>query len=79
MWVWSGELPLIPGSLPLAAMERTDGRVLMEGNRVLESLKAGVRLPEARFANLSVASKGQRSVLGTFSRPRDGEARPSPG
>lgn len=36
-------------------------------HRVLESLKAGIRLPEARFANLALASKGQRSVyLGIF-------------
>jgi hypothetical protein len=32
--------------------------------RVLESLKAGIRLPETRFANLAIAPKGQRSVYG---------------
>lgn len=31
--------------------------------RVLESLKAGKRLPEASFSNLSVAPKGQSSVF----------------
>ncbi|CAN8106376.1 unnamed protein product [Discula destructiva] len=35
---------------------------------VLESLKAGCRLPEARFGNLKVASKGQPSVYGAFSK-----------
>lgn len=34
---------------------------------VLESLKVGRRLPEARFGNLKVASKGQPSVYGVFS------------
>lgn len=38
-------------------------------NRVLESVKAGRRLPEARFTNLKVASKGQPSVYGAFSKP----------
>ncbi|KAJ4396255.1 hypothetical protein N0V93_000474 [Gnomoniopsis smithogilvyi] len=33
---------------------------------VLESLKAGRRLPEAKFSNLKVASKGQPSVYGAF-------------
>lgn len=36
---------------------------------VLESLKAGRRLPEARFGNLKVAPKGQSSVYGAFSSP----------
>ena len=36
--------------------------------RVLESIKAGKRLPEARFSNLKVAMKGQRSVYGAFSK-----------
>lgn len=36
--------------------------------RVLESLKAGRRLPEARFGNLKVASKGQPSVYRVFSK-----------
>ncbi|KAH8169208.1 hypothetical protein LIA77_11334 [Sarocladium implicatum] len=33
---------------------------------VLESLKAGKRLPEARFATLKVAPKGQASVYGRY-------------
>lgn len=37
-----------------------------DNDRVLESIKAGKRLPEARFANLKVASKGQQSVYGLF-------------
>jgi hypothetical protein len=39
----------------------------LSSSRVLESVKAGKRLPEARFANLKVAASGQRSVLGAFS------------
>ncbi|EGO53873.1 hypothetical protein NEUTE1DRAFT_149117 [Neurospora tetrasperma FGSC 2508] len=34
---------------------------------VLESIKAGKRLPEARFANLKIAAKRQQSVLSAFS------------
>jgi hypothetical protein len=45
---------------------------LMLRCRVLESLKAGIRLPEARFANLKLAAKGQHSVYGLFKPvPRD--------
>jgi len=36
--------------------------------RVLESIKAGKRLPEARFSNMSIAPKGQKSVYGIFKR-----------
>lgn len=36
--------------------------------RVLESLKAGRRLPETRFGNLKVASKAQPSVYGAFAK-----------
>ncbi|KUI74183.1 DNA repair protein REV1 [Cytospora mali] len=35
---------------------------------ILESIKAGRRLPETRFANLKVASRGQPSVYGAFSK-----------
>lgn len=35
--------------------------------RVLKSLEAGKRLPEARFAQLTVAAKGQGSVYGLYS------------
>ncbi|KAI0554549.1 BRCA1 C terminus domain-containing protein [Xylaria curta] len=38
---------------------------------VLESIKAGRRLPEARFADLKVASKGQQSVYGLYPKPKD--------
>lgn len=44
------------------------GKLPLTQNRVLESVKAGRRLPEARFTNLKVASKGQPSVYGAFSR-----------
>ncbi|KAI1140386.1 hypothetical protein F5Y05DRAFT_378210 [Hypoxylon sp. FL0543] len=37
---------------------------------VLESIKAGKRLPEARFSNLKIAPKGQQSVYGLYSRPK---------
>lgn len=33
---------------------------------MLESIKAGKRLPEAQFCNLSTAAKGQQSVYGLF-------------
>ncbi|OTB09137.1 hypothetical protein M426DRAFT_316427 [Hypoxylon sp. CI-4A] len=42
---------------------------------ILESVKAGKRLPETRFSNLKVASKGQQSVYGVFS----GSASPATG
>lgn len=35
---------------------------------VLESLKAGKRLPEARFGCLQIAAKGQKSVLGMLEK-----------
>ncbi|KAL8949397.1 MAG: hypothetical protein Q9222_004498, partial [Ikaeria aurantiellina] len=35
---------------------------------VLDSLKAGRRLPEAQFSNLTLAAKGQKSVYGMFSK-----------
>ncbi|KAK4191236.1 hypothetical protein QBC35DRAFT_25285 [Podospora australis] len=41
----------------------------------LESLKAGKRLPEARFANLKVAARGQGGLLGAFSKA-DGRVQP---
>lgn len=34
----------------------------------MESLKAGSRLPEARFAPLKVAREGQRSVYGMYGK-----------
>ncbi|KAL2261650.1 hypothetical protein VTK26DRAFT_3692 [Humicola hyalothermophila] len=44
---------------------------------VLESIKAGKRLPEARFANLKIAARGQQSVLGSFSKT-DGNTQQPP-
>ncbi|KAI1420398.1 BRCA1 C terminus domain-containing protein [Xylaria sp. FL1777] len=41
---------------------------------VLESIKAGKRLPEARFADLKIASKAQQSVYGLYSRHKDAAA-----
>ncbi|KAL2167603.1 hypothetical protein VTG60DRAFT_1078 [Thermothelomyces hinnuleus] len=43
---------------------------------VLESIKAGRRLPEARFAHLKIASRRQQSVLGALSKA-NGSAQPS--
>ncbi|KAH9999760.1 hypothetical protein F4779DRAFT_605058 [Xylariaceae sp. FL0662B] len=37
---------------------------------VLESIKAGKRLSEAKFGDLKIASKGQQSVYGLYSKPR---------
>ncbi|KAI0813171.1 BRCA1 C terminus domain-containing protein [Xylaria sp. FL0064] len=51
---------------------------------VLESIKAGKRLPEARFAELKIASKGQQSVYNLYSGQKDtttagvGESQPPP-
>lgn len=36
--------------------------------RVLQSINAGKRLAESRFAVLNVAPKGQQSVAGMFGR-----------
>ena len=41
---------------------------LLNVTRVIESVKAGRRLHEARFASLKVASGGQQSVFGAFSK-----------
>ncbi|KAK1982412.1 hypothetical protein LZ30DRAFT_549881, partial [Colletotrichum cereale] len=41
---------------------------------VMESLKAGSRLPEARFAPLKVAREGQRSVYGMYGKHSSGES-----
>ncbi|KAI4248607.1 MAG: hypothetical protein LQ352_005888 [Teloschistes flavicans] len=37
---------------------------------VLESLKVGKRLPEARFSNITLAAKGQKSVYVMFSKEK---------
>ncbi|KAI0144021.1 hypothetical protein F4776DRAFT_452747 [Hypoxylon sp. NC0597] len=37
---------------------------------VLESIKAGKRLPETKFSNLKIAHKGQRSVYDLYSTPK---------
>ncbi|KAM0333117.1 hypothetical protein ACHAQA_001776 [Verticillium albo-atrum] len=46
---------------------------------VLESLKAGKRLPEARFAGVKVAREGQRSVLGMYTRESTPTSTPGTG
>ncbi|KAI4168814.1 MAG: hypothetical protein LQ346_009031, partial [Caloplaca aetnensis] len=45
---------------------------------VLESLKAGKRLPEAQFTNLTLAAKGQKSVYGMFSKEKPSAKTASP-
>ena len=44
---------------------RTEG---LTACRILESLEAGKRLPETRFANLKVAPSGQGSVYAAFAK-----------
>ncbi|KAK4444830.1 hypothetical protein QBC34DRAFT_474033 [Podospora aff. communis PSN243] len=62
------------GGLAAGKMEREIRRVGGCGVKyvgvewVLESIKAGKRLPEARFSNLKIAPSRQRSVLSVFSR-----------
>ncbi|KAL7623002.1 hypothetical protein AAE478_006681 [Parahypoxylon ruwenzoriense] len=46
------------------------GVKFVDAEWVLESIKAGKRLPEARFSNLRMASKGQQSVYGLYSKPK---------
>ncbi|KAI4196125.1 MAG: hypothetical protein LQ350_006761 [Teloschistes chrysophthalmus] len=41
---------------------------------VLESLKVGKRLPEARFSNITLAQKGQKSVYAMFSKEQSLES-----
>jgi hypothetical protein len=51
----------------LCKNQLADG-TMVRPSRVLESIKAGKRLPEARFANLKIAARRQQSVLGAFSK-----------
>lgn len=46
-------------------------------DRVLESLKAGKRLPETSFSNLKVAPKGQSSVYSMFKKTDSTESKDS--
>ncbi|KAH6845011.1 hypothetical protein B0I37DRAFT_173612 [Chaetomium sp. MPI-CAGE-AT-0009] len=46
---------------------------------VLESIKAGKRLPETRFANLKIAARRQHSVLGAFSKADGSTQQPAAG
>lgn len=48
---------------PNCLAEEVDGVI-----RILESIKAGKRLPEAQFSNLSIAPKNQKSVYGMFKK-----------
>ncbi|KAH8685732.1 hypothetical protein BGZ60DRAFT_395932 [Tricladium varicosporioides] len=42
---------------------------------ILESMKAGKRLPETQFTNLKVVAKGQQSVYSMFSKPNSEASR----
>ncbi|CAI4215181.1 unnamed protein product [Parascedosporium putredinis] len=63
------------GGLAAGKMEREIRRVGGCGIKyvgvewVLGSLKAGVRLSEARFSNLKIAQSGQQSVFGLYTKP----------
>lgn len=48
------------------AKVRGKGVKFVSAEWVLESIKAGVRLPEARFTTLKLATKDQKSVYGMF-------------
>ncbi|KAF3058480.1 hypothetical protein GL218_05740 [Daldinia childiae] len=46
------------------------GLKFVDAEWILESIKAGKRLPEARFSNLKMASRGQQSIYGLYSTPK---------
>lgn len=50
------------------AQVRGKGVKFVSAEWVIESVKAGKRLPESRFSGMRLAAKGQGSVLGAFAR-----------
>ncbi|KAF4439834.1 DNA repair protein REV1 [Fusarium austroafricanum] len=56
------------GGLAGGKLEREIRRTAGCGVKILESLKAGKRLPEARFSDIKVAPKAQSSVYNLFSK-----------
>ncbi|KAK5987084.1 hypothetical protein PT974_11202 [Cladobotryum mycophilum] len=70
----NGAGPGAGGGLAAGKMEKEIKKIGGAGVRfigvewVLESLKAGKRLPEARFSNVKTALKGQGSVYGLYSK-----------
>jgi hypothetical protein len=50
-----------------SSTDETEGKLTR--GRALESLKLDKRLPEAKFENLRVAAKGQKSVYSMFKKP----------
>ncbi|KAI1327345.1 BRCA1 C terminus domain-containing protein [Xylariaceae sp. FL0255] len=72
------------GGLPSGKLQREIQKVSGAGVKyvsvewVLESIKVGKRLPEARFADLKVAPRAQGSVYGLFSTSKSKEDRASP-
>ncbi|KAL2873539.1 hypothetical protein SGCOL_011314 [Colletotrichum sp. CLE4] len=69
-------LVLSPVPLSRVLYELADDNI---PRRVIESLKAGSRLPEARFAPLKVAREGQRSVYGMYGKQASKESPTGPG
>ncbi|EGS18542.1 uncharacterized protein CTHT_0051460 [Thermochaetoides thermophila DSM 1495] len=68
------------GGLAAGKLEKETRRVGGSGVKyvgvewVLESIKAGKRLPESRFAILKIAPRRQQSILGAFSKHEDGNS-----
>ena len=58
-------LKSIAGAISIRSRQRED---IDSATRVLESIKAGKRLPEARFSIMTVAPKSQKSVYGMFQK-----------
>ncbi|KAK8042252.1 DNA repair protein REV1 [Apiospora rasikravindrae] len=57
------------GGLAGTKLQKEIQKVRGAAVKILESIRAGKRLPETRFSNVKVASKGQQSVLGLYSKP----------
>jgi len=64
----------LAGSKIQKEIARTRGKAVkfVGAEWVVESVKAGQRLPEARFSDLKLAAKGQKSMLGMFKATKPG-------
>ncbi|KAK3060677.1 hypothetical protein LTS18_007998 [Coniosporium uncinatum] len=71
----------LAGSKIQKEVARTRGKAVkfVGAEWVVESVRAGQRLPEARFAELKLAANGQRSVMGMFRPTKPGLERKSDG
>ncbi|KAI4242633.1 MAG: hypothetical protein L6R42_010952, partial [Xanthoria sp. 1 TBL-2021] len=56
------------GGLAASKIQKEIMRVGGKGLKLLESLKAGRRLPEAQFSKITLAAKWQKSVYGMFAK-----------